>query len=54
MEVKRLAQELSVSPQIMPADVAALKIAGFSSIICNRPDGEARTAGCRRRERSGV
>jgi sulfide:quinone oxidoreductase len=41
MEVKRLAQELSVSPQIMPADVAALKIAGFRSIICNRPDGEA-------------
>ena len=41
MEVKRLAQQLSVSPQIMPADVAALEIAGFRSIICNRPDGEA-------------
>src|SRR5262245_6994736 len=41
MNVKKLSIELSVSPQIMPEDVAALKEAGFRSIICNRPDGEA-------------
>ena len=41
MNVKRLSDELSVSAQIIPEDIAALKEAGFRSIICNRPDGEA-------------
>ena len=40
MEPKRISEELSVSPQIGPADVSALKILGFRSIVCNRPDGE--------------
>jgi sulfide:quinone oxidoreductase len=40
MNVKRLTDELSVSAQITPGDVAALRAAGFRSIICNRPDGE--------------
>jgi len=40
MEPKRISEELSVSPQIGPADVAALKHLGFRSIVCNRPDGE--------------
>ena len=30
-----------MSPQITSADVAALKSAGFRTIICNRPDGES-------------
>jgi sulfide:quinone oxidoreductase len=41
MEVKRLAEGLSVSPQITAADIVSLKASGFRSIICNRPDGEA-------------
>jgi len=41
MDLKKLSDELSVSPQIMPVDIDALKEAGFRSIICNRPDGEA-------------
>jgi len=41
MDVKKLSDELSVSAQIMPQDMIALKEAGFRSIICNRPDGEA-------------
>ncbi|MDQ9169654.1 TIGR01244 family sulfur transferase [Oxalobacteraceae bacterium R-40] len=41
MDVRHLTFELSVSPQITPADVPALKELGFRSIICNRPDGEA-------------
>lgn len=41
MIVKKLSDELSVSAQIMPKDIAALKEDGFRSIICNRPDGEA-------------
>jgi uncharacterized protein (TIGR01244 family) len=41
LEVKRINQHVSVSPQITPEDVAAIKAAGFTTIINNRPDGEA-------------
>lgn len=41
MELKRINDHVSVSGQIQPADVAALKAAGFVAIINNRPDGEA-------------
>lgn len=40
MELKTISTGLTVSPQIIPADVAELKRQGFRSIICNRPDGE--------------
>ncbi len=40
MEIKTLTEGLSVSAQIAPVDVAAIKDAGFGAIICNRPDGE--------------
>lgn len=40
MDIKTLTAGLSVSPQIAPEDVAAIKAAGFRAIICNRPDGE--------------
>lgn len=40
MEIKSLTTDLSVSGQIMPNDMQAIKDAGFKSIICNRPDGE--------------
>lgn len=41
LEVKRINDRMSVSPQISPDDVAAIKAAGFTAIINNRPDGEA-------------
>jgi len=41
MNIKQLTANLSVSAQIMPADMAEIAAAGFKSIICNRPDGEA-------------
>ena len=41
MELKRINQHVTVSPQISPEDVAAIKAAGFVAIINNRPDGEA-------------
>ncbi|ALU89685.1 bifunctional protein tyrosine phosphatase family protein/NAD(P)/FAD-dependent oxidoreductase [Herbaspirillum rubrisubalbicans] len=41
MPIKPLTAKLSVSAQLMPADMAAIAHAGFKSIICNRPDGEA-------------
>ncbi len=40
MDIKTIAPGLSVSPQIMPEDVATLARDGFRTIICNRPDGE--------------
>ncbi|MDR3474897.1 MAG: TIGR01244 family sulfur transferase [Devosia sp.] len=41
MELKRINQHVSVSPQIRPEDVPTIKAAGFTAIINNRPDGEA-------------
>ncbi|MGQ3026583.1 MAG: TIGR01244 family sulfur transferase, partial [Sphingopyxis sp.] len=40
MTIRTLTPALSVSPQIDPADVAALAASGFRSIVCTRPDGE--------------
>jgi cysteine desulfurase len=37
----RISPEFSISPQLMPGDLEAVRNQGFKSIICNRPDGEA-------------
>jgi len=41
MNVKTITENFAVSEQILPEHMAALAEAGFKSIICNRPDGEA-------------
>jgi uncharacterized protein (TIGR01244 family) len=41
LDVKRINDQVSVSPQISPDDLPALKAAGFTTIINNRPDGES-------------
>lgn len=41
MELKRINDHISVSGQIHPEDMAALKAAGFVAIVNNRPDGES-------------
>ena len=41
MDVKRINEHVSVSPQISPDDVTTIKALGFVAIINNRPDGEA-------------
>ena len=41
MIIKAINAGLSVSPQILPEDIAAIAAAGFRSVMCNRPDGEA-------------
>ena len=41
MDLKKLTDDLAVSPQILITDVAGLAAAGVRSIIVNRPDGEA-------------
>jgi len=41
MELKKINDRVSVSPQISVEDIEAIKQAGFKTIINNRPDGEA-------------
>ena len=41
MDVKRINDHVSVSPQISPDDLVAIKAAGFTAVINNRPDGES-------------
>jgi sulfide:quinone oxidoreductase len=40
MDFNKITNTLAVSPQISPDDLAAIRTAGFKTIICNRPDGE--------------
>ncbi|RWL94466.1 MAG: TIGR01244 family phosphatase [Mesorhizobium sp.] len=40
MEYRQISDNYSVSGQIQPEDIAAIKDAGFRSVICNRPDNE--------------
>lgn len=40
MDLKKITDKVTVSPQITAQDMAGIKAAGFRAIICNRPDGE--------------
>lgn len=40
MDLRKITENFSVSPQIEAADVPAIAAAGFRTIMCNRPDGE--------------
>jgi uncharacterized protein (TIGR01244 family) len=40
MEIRPLSETFAVSPQIAPEDLAVIKAAGFTTIVCNRPDAE--------------
>ncbi len=40
MDIRPLTDSYAVSPQITPEDVAGIAAAGFTTVICNRPDGE--------------
>lgn len=40
MEIRSLTQNHAVSPQIGPEDMAAIRAAGFTTVIDNRPDAE--------------
>jgi sulfide:quinone oxidoreductase len=40
MDLRKITEDFSVSPQIAPGDVPAIKEAGFRAIMCNRPDHE--------------
>ena len=40
MDIRQITPRYAVSPQIAPADIAAIAAAGFTTVICNRPDEE--------------
>ena len=40
MDIRTLSPNYAVSPQIAAEDVPAIAEAGFTTIICNRPDAE--------------
>jgi len=40
MDIRQITPRYFVSPQINPEDFAAIKAAGFTKVICNRPDVE--------------
>lgn len=40
MDIRPLDERAAASPQIMPSDLAAVREAGFSLVVNNRPDGE--------------
>ena len=40
MDIRTIDETLSVAPQMLPDEVAALAAQGFTALVCNRPDGE--------------
>lgn len=40
MDIRQVTEDYSVAGQIGPTDIAAVKAAGFKTVICNRPDAE--------------
>jgi uncharacterized protein (TIGR01244 family) len=40
MEIRQITEDYAVAPQIGPEHVRLIKVAGFKSIIANRPDSE--------------
>ncbi len=40
MNINQVTKDYAVSGQIVPADLVEIAAAGFTSVICNRPDSE--------------
>ncbi|MCC5963899.1 MAG: TIGR01244 family phosphatase [Rhodobacteraceae bacterium] len=40
MDIRPLTEDYAVSPQISPEDVAQIAAAGYTTLVCNRPDAE--------------
>jgi len=40
MDIRHITPDYAVSPQITPEDIPAIAKAGFTCVICNRPDAE--------------
>ncbi len=40
MDIRRISPAYAVSPQIEASDIPAIAAAGFTTVLCNRPDAE--------------
>jgi sulfide:quinone oxidoreductase len=40
MDIKKLSNDVSVSPEIVLSDLQAIKDLAYKTIVCNRPDNE--------------
>lgn len=40
MDIRRIAPDYAVSPQIEPEDLPEIAAQGFRTVVCNRPDSE--------------
>ncbi len=40
MEIRKVDESFAVAPQVQPEDMQALADAGYTTVMCNRPDGE--------------
>ncbi len=40
MDIRPITEDYAVSPQIALEDIPAIMAAGYTTVICNRPDGE--------------
>ncbi|WP_297772220.1 TIGR01244 family sulfur transferase [uncultured Roseovarius sp.] len=40
MDLRKISQDFTVSPQIEAADIPGIAEAGFRAVLCNRPDDE--------------
>ncbi len=54
LKANRLIEDLSVRGQLFPEEVEAARDAGFTTIICNRPDGESPGQPCADEVRSAA
>ncbi len=46
MDIRQITPDYAVSPQIDLADIPAIAAAGFTTLICNRPDAENPPSHC--------
>jgi uncharacterized protein (TIGR01244 family) len=46
MDIRQLSPRFFVAPQISPDDMSALREAGITHILCNRPDAEVPPSHC--------
>ncbi len=46
MDLRKITDDFTVSPQIEATDIPAIVAAGYKSVLCNRPDGEEMNQCC--------
>ena len=40
MDIRKVDEQFAVAPQLQVSEMQALAVAGYTTVMCNRPDGE--------------